>query len=293
MLTQTSDPDTTETGLLEDVGSDIQVALDRWSVGQIGWSDLIAALVVFAAVGVIAWVVRRLIGRWTKEWDGPAAAAASLLGQLASVGLFLFATVIALEMLGFSLGPVLMIIVLITMVFLFMQPVVRNLSSGFVLQVRGSFKPGDLVKTGEVTGVVDEVSTRAVVLVTGDGRTVHIPNNQFVDETLINYTAAGRRRSEMSILLPEQADTREVAARMTGAIQGVAEVLNEPAPEVVVTGFEGAQPCLRVLFWHAPELAAERAARNHVGRALADLTRRDEITLADPSIMVRSETADD
>jgi small-conductance mechanosensitive channel len=291
MFTQTSDPEGTEADLIQEVGADIQVAVDRWSVGQIGWSDVIAALVVFAGAAVIGWLLRRLVARWTKDWEGPAAAVASLLGQVLSVGLYLFATVIALEILGFSLGPVLMIIVLITMVFLFMQPAVRNLSSGFVLQLRGSFKPDDLVETGEITGIVDKVSTRAVVLVTSDGRTVHVPNNQFVDQTLINYTSVGRRRSEMSILLPERTETGEVAARVTGAIHGMAEVLNEPAPEVVVTGFDGAQPCMRVLFWHAPELGAERAARNHVGRTLATLSRRDEVTLADPSIVVRSDPA--
>jgi small-conductance mechanosensitive channel len=293
MLTQTSDTDGTGPDLIDEVGAEIQVTLDRWSVGHIGWSEVIAAAVVFAAVAVVAWIMRRLVGRWTKDWEGPAAAAASLLGQVVSLGLYLFATAIALELLGFTVGPVLMIIALITVVFLFLQPVVRNLSSGFVLQLRGSLKPGDLVETGEVTGVVEEISTRAVVLSTNDGRTVHIPNNQFVDETLINYTTQGRRRSEMSMLLPERADVAEVAVRVTGALHGTTDVLKEPAPEVVVTGFDGAQPRLQVLFWHAPELAAERAARNRVGHALAGLARRDEVTLADPSIVVRADVVGD
>ena len=122
---------------------------------------------------------------------------------------------------------------------------------------------------------------------------MHIPNNQFVEETLINYATQGRRRSEMSMLLPERADVDEVAVRVTGALHGTADVLKEPAPQVVVTGFDGAQPRLQVLFWHAPELAAERAARNRVGHALAGLTRRDEVTLADPSIVVRADVVGD
>ena len=293
MLTQTSDPDGTEIDLIREVGADIEVTLDRWSVGQIGWSDVIAAGLTFAAAAVIAWIMRRLINRWTKGWDGPAAAVASLLGQVVSLGLYLFATVLALEMLGFSLGPVLIIIVMITVVFLFLQPVVRNLSSGFVLQLRASFKPGDLVQTADVTGVVEKISTRAVILSTSDGRMVHIPNNQFVDETLINYTAVGRRRSELSLLLPERADIDEVTARVTGAVHEMVEVLNEPAPEVVVDRFDGAQPRLRVLFWHGPDLSAERAARNKVGRTLAGLTGRYEVVLADPSMVVRVEPPGD
>ena len=294
MITQTSDTETqTDEDLVSEVGTEIEVTIDRWSVGQIGWTDVVAAVAVFVLAALVAWVVRRLVGRWTKEWDGPAAAVASLLGQLLSLGLYLFATVIALEILGFSLGPVLIIIVLIILVYLFMQPIVRNLSSGFVLQLRASFKPGDLVETSHITGVVDEVSTRAVVLRTDDGRTVHIPNNQFMDETVVNYSAVGRRRSDMTVLLPERADLTEVAAKVTGAVARIPAVLTEPATEVVVAGFDGAQPQLTVLFWHAPELAAERAARHHVGRALTDLSRNAEIVLADPSIVVRAEAADD
>ena len=76
---------------------------------------------------------------------------------------------------------------------------------------------------------------------------------------------------------------------MTGALHGTAGVLKEPAPEVVVTGFDGAQPRFQVLFWHAPELAE----RNRVGHAVAGLTRRDEVTPADPSIVVRADVVGD
>ena len=257
MLTQTSDTDGTGTDLIQELGTDIQVAVDRWSVGQVD------------------------------------AVAASRLGQILTLGLYLLATVIALEILGFSLGPVLIIIVLLVVVLLFLQPVVKNLNSGFVLQLRGSFKPGDLVRIDELIGVVEEISTRAVVLATNDGRRVHIPNNQFVDETLINYTTLGRRRSELSILLPERSDIDDVAVRVTGAVHELPDVLTEPAPEVVVDGFDGAQPRLRVLFWHGPELSAERSARHRVGRAITDLSRRDTVSLADPSIVVRSDAAGD
>lgn len=293
MLTQTSDTDGTETDLIQELGTEIQVAVDRWSVGHVDGGDVIAAAIVFAVAAVATWIMRRLVNRWTKSLEGSAAAAAALLGQVLSLGLYLLATVLALEILGFSLGPVLIIIVLLVVVLLFLQPVVKNLSSGFVLQLRGSFKPGDLVQIDELIGVVEEISTRAVVLATNDGRRVHIPNNQFVDETLINYTTRGRRRSELSILLPERSDIDDVAVRVTGAVHDMPDVLTEPAPEVVVHGFEGAQPRLRVLFWHSPELSAERAARHRVGRALADLTRREDITLADPSLVVRSDSAGD
>ena len=113
----------TDADLVNEVGADIQVTIDRWSVGQIGWSEVDRRGHPCSFwPAVVAWMIRRLVGRWTKDWDGPAAAARRCSARSLSLGLYLFAAVIALEILGFSLGPVLIIIVLIILVFLFMQP---------------------------------------------------------------------------------------------------------------------------------------------------------------------------
>ncbi|MGI9603475.1 MAG: mechanosensitive ion channel domain-containing protein, partial [Acidimicrobiales bacterium] len=157
--------------LTTEIDNTIKVALDKWSVGQIGWPDFWLALGVLAIAVVLAYLVRRFIRYSTGALDGTAAAAVALTGQLVSVGIYLFAVALVLEILGFTLGPVLILGLLVVVLFLVLRPLVQNLTSGLVLQLRGHCQPGELVEIDGELGTVVEVNTRAVVLLAPDGRT--------------------------------------------------------------------------------------------------------------------------
>ena len=65
----TDDSGTGESGssVLSDVGTEIEVTLDRWSVGQLGISDLIAAAAVILLGFVVARVLRWLMLRGARK----------------------------------------------------------------------------------------------------------------------------------------------------------------------------------------------------------------------------------
>lgn len=275
-----------EPDLLSEVGSELQVTLDRWSAGHIGLSDLVVAGAIAAAAALLAWVARRMIRRVTRNWEGPAEAAGVIIGQLLSVAVYLFATGLVLEILGFGLGPVIILLLIVVLIVLFLRPVVRNLSSGLLLQLGGTFAHGDLIETNGLLGVVEQFGTRTVVLVTNDGQTVHIPNHEVLGKPLVNYSSVGRRRSELTLRLPQGADVTALVERLADDLASLSDVLDDPAPEVVRAGFDGDQPLLRVLFWHGPELRDERGARDGVAGVVARLVDRREFSLTSTSIVI-------
>lgn len=279
--------------LISGVGSEIEVGLKRWSAGQIGLTELIVAGAVVAGAAGIAWLVRRLLARMGSRVGGPAVIAAGLAGQAASVAIYLFATGIVLEVLGFSVGPLIAILLMLVLAVLFLRPLVANLSAGLLLQLRGPFRPGDLVETTHVLGVVEEVNARTVVIVTPDGRTAYVPNGRVLDEVLVNHSSIGRRRSELSLRLGPGVDVGEVAERLQTAVSGVGGVLDDPPPDVLVRELDGSLTCLDVRFWHRPPVPAERVARDQVARAILDVVDSSELDLADPAIAVRSTGAAD
>ena len=81
-----------------------------------------------------------------------------------------------------------------------------------------------------------------------------------------------------------------VAADLSNAVADVDFVMNDPSPEVVVAGLDGSHQCVDVLFWHEPDLATERMARDAAGRALLSALDRLEVTLADPIVQVTTPT---
>ena len=274
-----------EKDIASEVDSGIKVALDKWSIGQIGWPDVWLSVAIFGAAVALAYLVRRLIRRSTYALEGPAAATLALVGQIVSIGIYLFAVAVVLEVLGFTLGPVLIVGLLVVVLLVVLRPIVQNLSAGLLLQLRGLCRPGDVVAIDGEVGTVQEITTRSVVLQTADGRIALLPNDKVIADKLINYSVMGRRRSHITVMLPGDIDLDLVTERVTGALAALPGVLGDPYPAVVVTGFGGSQIWAEVQFWYSPEIEAEIAARDQAGRALSQLFTTD-IRLSDSSSVV-------
>jgi small conductance mechanosensitive channel len=271
----TDDSGTGESGssVLSDVGTEIEVTLDRWSVGQLGISDLIAAAAVILLGFVVARVLRWLMLRGARKLNDQSVAAVGALARIVGFGVYLVASAIALEILGFSLGPIFVLILIAVVVLLALRPLITNLSSGLVLQLRGALKEGDLVLTsGEVFGVVQEITTRTTVIETSDGRWVHVPNSQVLNDVIVNYTTLGRRRSSFEVMVRYDEDLQLTLSTMRLALTQVDVIHTDPRPEVQVVRMLGQLVVIRALVWHPPALAAQRAALDEgIGRVIADL----------------------
>jgi small-conductance mechanosensitive channel len=284
-MRQSTEP-SSDGDLVSEVGSEIKVTLDRWSAGQIGLSDFVVAGTIIALAALLAFVVRRLTRRWADKLEGSAATAGLVIGQLLSAAIYLVAVGLVLEVLGFGLGPVVMIVLVLAVGVMFLRPLISNMSSGLLLQLRSPFAPGDLVETQGITGVVEQVNTRTVILVTNDGRTAHIPSEDVLGHPLVNFSAIGRRRSTVTFQVPWGTDLSNVVAVAHDTVAQVVEVSEDPPPEVVISDFDGAHPCVKVLFWHGPEFATERRARDRVCHALVAALEGSDLALADPAIHV-------
>lgn len=261
--------DTTAGGdLVSELGDEIEVALNRWSVRQLEVTDLIAAASVVAVGVVLAWLARGISRRIARRTTGTARSAIAVAGLLIASSVVLLAFALALEMLGFSLGPILVIVFVAVVTLLLLRPLIINLSSGLLLQTRGALGPGDLVQTNNVLGVVNEINAHSLVLDTTDGRRVHVPNSDVLSDTIENYSARGRRRSSLDIMVSCDADIDGVAATIVGALDPLHAVLDDPPPEVQVAALVGRLVVLRLYVWHDPPTAAERAAIDAAARAI-------------------------
>jgi small-conductance mechanosensitive channel len=187
---------------------------------------------------------------------------------------------------GFTLGPVIIVALLAAAVLLVLRPIVQNISSGLILQLRGSCLPGDVVEIAGETGVVQEINARAVVVTTIDGRTVLFPNDEVIAGKLINHSTLGIRRAHIEVRIPGDADIAGIDARIIEALALLPAVLDEPEPSVQVTGFDGRHMWVAVQFWSDPDPVGQEAARDQVGRALRDLFVAAELKLSETTIAI-------
>lgn len=285
MLIRQSSDDSPNRDVVSDVGNEIKVTLDQWTVGQLGVADLIAAAAVIAGGVLLAWVSSRLVRRVGRHTEGAAATAIATIGQLVGGSVMLLSTALALEMLGFSLGPVLVLILIAIVAMLLMRPLITNLSSGLLLQVRGALDVGDLVLTRGEFGVVKEITTRTVVIDTADGRRIHAPNSDVLDDTIVNYSSLGARRSSLDVTVSCHEDLELVLMTIQDALSDLPELDADRPSEVQLARVSGRLAVVRALVWHGSTMSDERAAVDAALRSVLAALRAAGVRPDGPTIL--------
>lgn len=124
-----------------------------------------------------------------------------LLAQVVYVGVVTAGAFIALGILGLQKTVASLLagagIVGLALGFAF-QDIAANLMAGIYLSVRRPFRRGHLVKTQDFFGIVQEVNLRWTEILTQQGQLVLIPNKQVFENPIMNYTARGTRRVDLS-----------------------------------------------------------------------------------------------
>src|SRR6185437_1238579 len=146
----------------------------------------IIALVVSIVVAVIVgqWVkrlARRFFGR---RGDVGSAYAVARIAQYIVVFTII---AVGLDNFGLSLKSIAALGAFLSVGVGFgMQNIVQNFVSGLILLIELPVKQGDVVRTGNTVGIVDEIAMRATRIRTRDGVAIVVPNSELVTGRVVN-----------------------------------------------------------------------------------------------------------
>lgn len=117
-----------------------------------------------------------------------------------------------------------------------LQPLVVNFVSGLMILFERHVKVGDVVMVGDKTGEVTQISMRSTTLRTADGLHLVIPNGDFINQRVENWTLYPRPiRGVMTVSAAYGSDPRAVHDLLLSIARAETRVLREPAPEVYFT----------------------------------------------------------
>jgi small-conductance mechanosensitive channel len=74
-----------------------------------------------------------------------------------------------------------------------LQNITNNFISGMIILFEQPIKVGDRIEVGEVTGDVTRISARSTVVLTNDNISIIVPNSQFIDNPVINWSLNERK----------------------------------------------------------------------------------------------------
>lgn len=199
-----------------------------------GWlltAARIVAIIVVAwiATAVLQGVIRRFRERIAKRFDDQESVKrAQTLGRvfryLVAVVMSLIAGVLVLSELGVSVAPILGAAGVVGLAVGFgAQSLVKDYFTGFFLLLENQIRQGDVVKLGDVSGLVEEVTLRYVRLRDYDGNVHFVPNGQI---SVVSNMSRDHARAVVDVGVAYREDIDRALAVMAEVAQ---ELRDDPA----------------------------------------------------------------
>lgn len=233
----------------EETAENAAILMNIWEYIKSALPRFGSALIVFAIGVMVTKAMMKLIKRGLKRSSADPTAA-SFLGSVIRVILYVLVTVIALSVLNVPMDSIVTVIGTAGLAIgLALQDSLANVAGGFLIMFTKPLKVGDLVKFGDVTGTVKSLGILQTKLILADETTVFIPNGQVADAVIVNYSERATRRVELKIGISYQNDFEIAKQLISEVISAHPLALEDPAPLVRVGEFTDSAMILYVRVW--------------------------------------------
>ena len=208
------------------------------------------------AVLILGRIVAGMMRGWTRRLLKRSKIDETLIPFVSSMVYYLVIAFVVIAVLGIFGIPVASFVVVLgaagLAVGLALQGTLSSFAAGVMLLIFRPFRVGDLVETGGITGVVQELGIFTTTLSTPDNVKVIVPNSQVYGATISNYTDIERRRVDMVAGISYGDDIGKAIEVITRVVKADPRVLADPEPQVAVSEMGDSSVNLVVRPWCMP-----------------------------------------
>ena len=116
-----------------------------------------------------------------------------------------------------------------------LQGSLANFAGGVLLMIFKPFKIGDLIEAQGELGSVKEIEIFTTKLLTPNNKLAIIPNGALSNGNIINYTAEGKLRVDLTFGVSYDSDIKQTKDVLMEVLSSNPKVLKDPAPLVAVS----------------------------------------------------------
>lgn len=237
--------------------------------------DILGAVALLIAGWFAADWANRAVRRLVARSEHVDATLKPLLGSLVRYAILLFVFIAALAQFGVQTTSIIAVVGAAGLAIgLALQGTLANIAAGVMLLFLRPLEVGEYIESDGVAGTVDEIGVFTTQLHTFDGVFVSVPNSQLWNRTIRNYSRLPTRRLDVAMSIGYADDLDRVMVVLRDLLAGDARVLDEPAPQVLVTGLDGGFT-VTMRCW---------TGSGHFGDLQSDLLRLGRQTLSEAGI---------
>ena len=212
--------------------------------------DILSALLILFFGWIATKVIVALVGRAVERGRAKNTLLAGFVRNVVSKACWAVLLVVVLGKLGVNVAPIVAGLGVTGFILGFaFQESLGNLASGLMIAINEPFKIGDYVIVAGNEGTVLKVDMMATELATADNKKVIIPNKSAWGGPIVNFSALGRRRVDLSVALAYSSDVAKAINVALEALKAVPGVLTDPAPAVSVAALDDCRVTLNVRPW--------------------------------------------
>ena len=173
------------------------------------------------------------------------------IAQIGGYVVFLFGLLIGLQWAGVNLSSLVILGGAVGIGVGFgLQNIANNFISGIILLAERPVRVGDRVEVGGINGDVVRIAARSTWVRTNDNVVIIIPNSEFVNNRVTNWTANDRQvRFPIPLGVSYGSDPDEVREVVMDVARRHPDVLSDPPPEIIFTGFGSSSLDFELRVW--------------------------------------------
>jgi len=176
-----------------------------------------------------------------------------------------------------------------------LQNVVSNFVSGLIILVERPIALGDRVEVGQTAGTVTKISLRSTVIVTNDNISIIVPNSQFIENPVTNWSHGDSKvRIRVSVGVAYGSDVEKLRRVLVEIAVAHPEVLRDPLPQLFFVGFGESSLDFELGVWTSTMARRPSVLRSDLNYAIERCLRENGIEIPFPQrdLHVRSGTLD-
>jgi small-conductance mechanosensitive channel len=214
------------------------------------WIIIKTALMLVVLLPLSRWLCNFIEGR-IEEVHRLTPRIQVLLVKLVKAGVYTLAILVALKTVGFDFHLLALFSGAVGLGVGFgLQKVVSNLVSGIIILLDNSIRPGDVIEVGGVFGWIESLHSRFISVITRDGTSFLIPNDELITNKVINWSFGGRGiRLKIPVGISYASNVHHAMELMVAATEGFPRVLTNPKPAARLVGFGDSAINLDLRVW--------------------------------------------
>ncbi len=164
-----------------------------------------------------------------------------------------------------------------------LQNVTNNFISGIIILFERPIKVGDRVEVDDIVGTVESISARSTTIITNDNIGVIVPNSDFINERVINWSLNDRNvRFNFPVGVSYKEDPSIIRKLLIEVADENPGVLQNPKPDVLFEEFGDSSLNFNLRVWSQEYSSKPQVLKSQLYYAIFEKFKQNNIEIPFP-----------